>query len=257
MKATFTFLLLALLSVGVAAQYSLPVTFETAEEDTCWEMFANDNGSMALADNPEDGGINTSAKVLMMEVAADASPWAGAFSDYYGEMAITDDNYMMQMMVYKSVVTNACLKLEGNGQMEIKVPNTAVNQWELLEFDFTDMIGTTFPRLTWFPDFPDTRTEGSTNYVDNIGFLGQGTSVKHVNNVLLAVFPNPAVEKITVQYPGMTAATITNIIGQRVNSMSFDMANFKEINVSDLKAGVYFITIDTADGQYSTKFIKK
>jgi len=256
MKATFTFLMLALLSVGVAAQYSLPVTFETAEEDTCWAMFANDNGTMEMADNPDNGTINTSAKCMKMVVAADASPWAGAYSDYYGDVEITADNYMMQFMIYKDVYTNCTLKLEGNGQIEVGVENTETNTWELITFDFTEVIGTTFPRLVWFPDFPSTRTAGSTCYIDNIGFVG-AEAVRKYNNELLSIYPNPTTDYLIVHYPGMTALTVSNVIGQQVMSMNFESTSQKQLDVNELKNGVYFITIDTAEGKFSTKFVKK
>ncbi len=41
MKTIFTFLLLAIFSVGINAQYALPADFETPEEDTTWLQFAN------------------------------------------------------------------------------------------------------------------------------------------------------------------------------------------------------------------------
>jgi len=265
MKATFTFLLLALLSIGVAAQYtSLPITFETAEEDTAWEVFCQGtNGSLALADNPANDGINTSAKCIKLVADTDADPWAGFYSDYYPVLPITDAQYMLQFLVYKDITSRLCFKLEqpddGSGsQFEcFNDGNTLTNEWELITFDASAAIGLNFNRITLFPDFPSSRDGvGSTNYVDLVGYEGS-SAVRKYNNELLSIYPNPATEYLIVHYPGMTALTVSNVIGQKVMELTFDEIAQKTIYVNNLKNGVYFITIETSEGSFSTKFIKK
>ena len=262
MKTTITLLLLAFFAIGVSAQYTLPVTFEIPEEDTCWHQFANAGDApenFGLADNPDDGGINTSEKCIKFTVLENADPWAGAWSDVYDSVEFTADNYMMQMMVYKDVITNCCLKVEqgrGGEVFEVKVPNTVTGEWELLAFDMTEVIGNAFNRLVFFPDFPDTREAGSTCYIDNIGFA-TASSVRKVNNVFLSVYPSPAKDEITIQYPEMRQITISNIVGQGISSLEFQPVGHKVVDISSLKSGVYFITLDTADGIVSTRVIKQ
>jgi len=253
-------LLLAIFSLGVNAQYALPADFETAEEDTVWAQFANAGDAaenLILADNPDNAGINTSDKCLNFIVLADADPWAGAWSEAYGAMEFTEDNHILQMMVYKDVISNCGLKIETGGDpVEVKVPNTVTGAWELLTFDFTDAIGITYARLVFFPDFPDTRSAGSTCYIDNIGWEG-ATSVRKVNGAYISVFPNPATEMLTVQYPDMRGITITNLAGQRIRSLEFQTANHRVIEISDLVTGLYFVTLETANGPVTSRFIKK
>ncbi len=261
MKTTVTLLLLTFFTIWVSAQYELPVTFENIDEDTAWTQFANgesDPENFVLVDNPDISGINTSDFCIMFIVVENADPWAGAFSDYYGPIDITEENHMMQMMVYKDVITDCYLKLELTQQEYVQdiVPNTVTDEWELLIFDFTDAIGTSWPRLVFFPDFPDPRESGSTCYVDNIGFFST-SSVREVNNVFLSVYPNPANDVITIQYPEMRQVTISNIVGQRIRSLEFMHTGHKVVDVSSLESGVYFITLDTADGIVSTKFVKQ
>ena len=76
------------------------------------------------------------------------------------------------MMVWKSVISPVGFKVEastnGGPVKEVKVSNTLTNQWELITFNLSDCIGYSYPRIVIFPDFPDTRTSGTTVYLDNI-----------------------------------------------------------------------------------------
>ena len=115
MKTTITILLLAFFAMGVSAQWELPITFENPEEDTAWVQFANagdDPANFVLADNPDVGGINTSDFCIEFTVLETADPWVGAWSDYYDSVEITEENHMMQMMLYKDVLSPCALKLE-------------------------------------------------------------------------------------------------------------------------------------------------
>jgi hypothetical protein len=262
MKTTITFLLLAFFAIGVSAQLTLPATFENPEEDTAWTQFANAGDlpeNFVLADNPDNGDINTSDFCIQFTVLEGADPWVGAWSDYYGPIEITEENHIMQMMVYKDVITPCRMKLEvGDADnYEIADTNTVTNLWELLTFDMSERIGATYTRLTWFPDFPDPREAGSTCYIDNIGFYSEQTSVKKVNNAILSVYPVPAKDVIAIKYPEMRQITITNIVGQTIKSIEFQSTSHKIVDISSLKSGVYFITLDTAGGIVSARFIKQ
>ena len=264
MKTTITLLLLAFFTIVVSAQLTLPVTFETTEEDTNWTSFANEPDApedLTLVDNPDNSGINTSDYCVKHIVNETAAQWAGAVSTAYGAMEFTAEQHTMQMMVYKEIISPCGLKVEastdGGGNVELKVSNTKTGEWELLTFDFSDAIGYTYPSLVFFPDFPDEpRTAGSTNYIDNIGWA-TATSVRKVNDVILSIYPNPANDVITIQYPEMRKITISNIVGQRIRSLEFQSTGHKVVAISSLDPGVYFITLDTADGIVSTRFIKQ
>lgn len=75
------------------------------------------------------------------------------------------------------------------------------------------------------------------------------------NNSLedLSIYPNPASQKLTIQLPNtivIEKATIYNTLGQLIKT-----ENKKEINVSDLSKGSYFIKIDTDKGSTTKIFI--
>jgi hypothetical protein len=262
MKSIFTFLLLGILAVGVSAQYALPADFETPEEDTVWTQFANAGdapANMALAANPATDGINTSVNCLWINVLDAADPWVGASATAYGPYTFTADNYMMEMMVHKTVTSNCGIKLEDGttGNVEVKVANTQVGEWELITFDMTAAIGHTFNKLVIFPDFPDPRTAGSVCYVDNIGFVGAATSVNPEFATTITMYPNPVMDRVTVQYPGMSSMVITNVLGQRVKALKFQQSDREVIDLNELTPGFYFLNLETANGLVTSKFIKE
>jgi hypothetical protein len=262
MKKLFTFLVLALFTFSVNAQF-VSETFEVGKADTAWNQFANAGDApenMVMAANPDYFGINNSDSCLMFTILPEADPWVGAWADL-GDIVFSDDNYYMYMMVFKEGISNCGLKVEAGGDpanLEVMVPNTVTDEWEVLEFDFAAAIGLTYTRLVFFPDFPTERTEGSTAYVDNIAWEDMTfVSVKRVNNTFISIFPNPATEMIQVQYPGMKSITISNIVGQQVRTLTSTSNYIEKVPVSDLKAGVYFVTLDTPDGLVSSKFVKQ
>lgn len=262
MKSIFTMLLLAVFTLGVNAQLVLPADFESPEEDTAWVQFANAGDApenFGLAENPAKDGINTSDNCIMFTVLVNADPWVGAWSEAYGPHEITAENYMMEMMVHKDVISNCGLKFEaGTGDnVEHLVPNTVTGAWELITFDLTAAIGYTYDRLVFFPDFPDPRTGGSTCYIDNIGIVGGSSSVAPDKLSGMSIYPNPAADRITIRYEGISSVTISNMLGQNVMSLEFLNSAQEVIEVSDLSPGIYFITLQTRSGLVSSKFIKE
>jgi hypothetical protein len=113
MKSIFTFLVFAIFVAGVNAQYQLPVDFEADQSDTVWAQFANAGDApenFLRVENPYPEGINTSGHCIKFTVMPTAYPWVGAWSDAYQPVVIESDRYMMQMMVFKDVITNCCWK---------------------------------------------------------------------------------------------------------------------------------------------------
>lgn len=262
MRTILTLLVLAFFSLGVSAQYGLPVDFETAMEDTAWTQFANAGDlaeNMVLAENPAKDGINTSDSCLKFVVLDNADAWAGAWSESYGSFPVTSEHHVMEMMVLKDKIDRCGLKLEGDGDaIEVLLPNTVTGEWELLTFDFTAAIGKTHTRLVFFPDFPDgDRTTGGTVYIDNIQYVGGWTSIKEVYGAEINVYPNPTPDILTVKYPELQRITISNMVGQHIRSVELNNENFTRLEVSDLVPGVYFLTVDSSRGKISSKFIKE
>ena len=265
MKTTFTLLLLAFFAVGASAQLGFPITFETGGELAFWTQFSNSGDApenFTIVENPANDGINTSDSCVKFIVLDGADQWAGAFSqaDAYVDYPITQDNSILEMMVYKDKISRCCLKVEGDpgGSLEIFTDNTKTGEWELLAFDASAEIGTTHTLVVFMPDFPaDARTSGGTSYIDNIGFQSGWTFVREVNGVDITVYPNPTADILTVKYPNIDRITISNIVGQSIRSLELQQVDFSRVDVADLKSGVYFLTIESAGVLVSSKFIKE
>jgi hypothetical protein len=260
-------LLLVCFAIMVSAQelpISFPITFETGDLSN-WTQFSNggdDPANFTIVDNPDKSGINTSDKCVQLIVKDNADQWAGAFSkaDSTENYTITAEQSILEMMVLKDKISRTCLKVEGDpgGPLEIFADNTVTGVWELLVFDASGEIGKTHTLVVFMPDFPaEARTSGGTNYVDNIGWHGGATAVKEVNGIDMTVYPNPTADVLTVKYPGIDRITISNVVGQRVRSIEYGGVDFSRVNVSDLKAGVYLLTIEANGNSASAKFVKK
>ncbi|WP_165821971.1 CHRD domain-containing protein [Hymenobacter edaphi] len=80
----------------------------------------------------------------------------------------------------------------------------------------------------------------------------------------LAAFPNPVREQLQLIFEGRVAAPgtiqVTDVLGRRVLSQTVRMqpgANNPTLGVSDLKAGIYFVTINVSGTKIVTKFAKE
>jgi hypothetical protein len=266
MKTLFTFIVLFAFTLGVSAQLLAPITFETSADTTGWITFANGadgtEDDIIIVANPAKNSVNSSDSVLQFNVNTDASPWVGMFTDKYEEMVFTETAHTLYVMVYKSVISPLAFKLEkstngGATVMEVKVENTVTDEWEAIAIEMTLAIDFTYSRLVFFPDFPASVTgEGSTNYFDNI-YNSSMVSVKKMAGASMVVFPNPVENRMAVQYPEMTGLTVSDMLGKTVRSVNFQRANSKVIDLEDLKTGIYFVSVKTESGTYTSKFMKK
>ncbi|MFA6403793.1 MAG: T9SS type A sorting domain-containing protein [Salinivirgaceae bacterium] len=261
-KLNLLFVFGLIVSQNVQAQFELPIIWETVGEDTAWNVFANgaaDSSNFVIVDNPDKTGINSSDSCLKFTVLDAADPWAGAYSDYYGEIALTEDNHIMQMMVNKNVITPITLKLEiGTTASPISVDaeNTVTDEWELITFDFTEFIGESYTRLTFFPDFPSARTAGSICYIDNIGFYFEPSSINENNQSTVKVFPNPTHDYLTVISKNLIESVhIYDFAGKSVKSFNGISDVTAKLEISNLNSGLYLAKIKDNQGNTESKKI--
>ena len=244
-------------------------SFEEEADVDAWEIFSNGaagESDLAVVENPDKTGLNSSEMALRFIVNADADPWVGMKNEgsFLGENALvfTEENHIMSMLVYKTKQSDVLLKLEadldGGDPIEVRLANTMVDEWEELVFDFAAAIGKTFEKLVVFPDFPVAREEGTIVYLDNIKFVSGGTvSTNLFSKSSVKIFPNPTSSKLNVQHADMTGITIRNIAGQTVRNISFHSVGTKTIEVGDLNSGVYFLSVKSESGLHTSRFIKK
>ena len=176
------FLLASLVFVNIALSQNAPIDFETDGygADWTWTVFENDtNPPLEIVTNPDPSGINTSETVAKFTALQLGQPFAGVESLHgsdIGTFNLTASNALVNIMVYKTKISDIGIKYvtpSGGAQMELKVANTQVNQWELITIDFSDYIGlpetTGLDQIVIFPDFI-TRDADDVIYFDNISF---------------------------------------------------------------------------------------
>jgi hypothetical protein len=183
-KFTIVFLMLA---ATVSFAQNAPINFEPGGQgaDWTWTVFENlTNPPLEIIPNPDQSGINTSATVAKFTALQGGQPWAGCESQHgedLGAFVLDETNNIIKIMVWKPVISDVGIKLAsalGWSQGEIKVPNTLINQWEELTFDFTGFINPPpdqgqLDQIIIFPDFSP-RTQDNICYFDNITFHPSG-----------------------------------------------------------------------------------
>ncbi len=163
-------ILMTALSAIMFAQYTT-VDFEPGGQGADWTWTVNENGTnppLLFIDNPYWGGINTSFKVANFTALDAGMDWALCYTDDIEPFIFDSTNKTVKIMVYKSVISNVGIKFEGTSPAaEILIPNTVINQWQELTFDFSGSIGNTYNRLVIIPDFA-ARNQDNQIYFDNI-----------------------------------------------------------------------------------------
>ena len=79
------------------------------------------------------------------------------------------------------------------------------------------------------------------------------TGINENTNIDVEVYPNPSYENFTIVCNEMTKISIYNIIGTLIMDSE---VNSNSYIVDNLKAGVYFFNIETANGNIIRKVIK-
>ncbi len=80
------------------------------------------------------------------------------------------------------------------------------------------------------------------------------TSVQHSSEAI-RIYPNPAKDIITVEFPQKTKASFKIEINDMTGNLVLEAENQEKINTSDLKNGVYMVTIKTDKGNTTRKII--
>lgn len=111
-------------------------------------------------------------------------------------------------------------------------------------------------------------TDGVYTITHTVGdcSLYQATTMMTITNTLgtteiettdFALFPNPTTGRLQIETTQkITTVNVYNLVGQEVKAFALQ-ANQKAIDISNLKAGSYFVTLQNAAGNVYTKLIVK
>lgn len=132
---------------------------------------AEDLSTMMILPNPDPTGVNLSDYVIKFNRDKDGVPWGGFWSPLPAVIDVTTNKFV-HVKVWKPRISPIKFKIEGGdaGTIEIfsKYPQTKINEWEDIVFDFTEKTGT-YPIIAFMPDFEDplTLTEDINIYFDD------------------------------------------------------------------------------------------
>jgi hypothetical protein len=143
---------------------SIPLNFEYP---ITYGWFDFDGGNMTVINNPQVGGINTSAKVARM-VKNPGQPWAGSFLTLSEPIPFNLSRTFKMKVFSPRVGAKVLLKVENSSNpginFEKEVTISTANAWEELTFDYTGInTSNTYDRVVLIFDL-GTPGDGSPNF---------------------------------------------------------------------------------------------
>jgi hypothetical protein len=233
-----------------------PISFEIGEFGLTWNwtVFENvGNPPLEIVTNPDVTGLNTSSTVAKFTALQGGMPYAGVECAHgeVGSFTLTPANCIVKIMVNKPVISNVGIKFatgSGASTGELLVPNTQINKWEELTFDFTQILGlptsTGINQVIIFPDFQN-RTSTNICYFDNITFGVTGPPL----GTPMTPAPSPTFPAGDVI--SMFSNVYTNVaVDTWQTSWSQGTLNDIQIQGNDTKkySGLNFVGIETTGG---------
>jgi hypothetical protein len=148
------------------------VNFETNGNDWNWILFDGTKANFDVVANPSKVGNTTDSCAMLQITDVTADPWLGVFSPDFPDFTFDANNCFVRIWVYKDHISNVGLKIEPARTTDYNIPNTVINQWEEIVFDYSAYIGMEAKTLVVIPDFAPgpPRTYTSTSYFDEVSF---------------------------------------------------------------------------------------
>jgi hypothetical protein len=146
---------------------------------------AEDLSSLTVVNNPFKTGINTSNKVCNLLRDKDGIPGIDFWSTK--TVDLTTNKYI-HVKVYKTRITAVKFKVEdglgGILEMTSINPQTKINQWEDLVFDFSSLTGN-YTKISLMPDFIDPVGLGAdiNIYFDDIMVNNNPNSISYIDEL--------------------------------------------------------------------------
>jgi hypothetical protein len=236
-----------------------PITFEPEGSAYNWETWYT-GSTVSIVDNPNVNGVNTSAKVGKLFMPSGSPNWVGTKTLSINPIVITDENKFLSIDVYKEDLNQIQVSMESNDVTKPKayknIKPSKVNEWETFTIDFSVLVGDTMEFVALKPETSLTSNlaADAVFYFDNISWSSGPVAVNTVSNQKFNIFPNPAADIITICGVNNKVVKITNITGEVVKQEF--IRNDSPINIADLKAGIYFISVESNWGLSTVRFIK-
>ena len=252
---------------GGLNQIDLPVTFEDPEVYYSLIDFEG-NGPSTIV---EEGGNHYVEVIKTDESGTSAGVTIGTEEGFATDIPITSSDTKMYAHVYVEGTTQTGIpvrfKIENSNDptqsVETEAFTTVADEWEVLEFDFsneatgTAALNTSYPfnMASIFFNFGSIGDNETIYRFDNVSF-GSPISLGINDNIFTPyrVYPNPFIDKINIiGIEGYEIIFINDILGKEI----FRGVGLEEINLSSFEKGTYFLTVSKGSQSSTLKVIKK
>ena len=222
----------------------------------------NDVGpDFAVFENPFHNAPHCFLELAFVEVSSDGE-------NYFRFPAVTNVPYETQMGGFGIMDATMIHNFAGKYEVMYGTPfdldevedNALLDKNKITHVRLVDVIGTIDPEYATYDSeghivndpFP-TPYWSSGFDLDAVGVIHDLAHFDVPENPLdvVAVYPNPVMDKLTVKAENLQSVEIYNLVGQRVVTSSASVIDF-----GDLNDGVYFVRV-TADGKTITKRVVK
>ena len=143
----------------------------------------------------------------------------------------------------------------GGAEFPTSLGTLTAYTWNSFDIMLTTYTGVVYTAIDQFKFDGGT---GGTFYMDNLYFFNDtNTGISDVANNAISCYPNPVINKLIVSAQSeISEVTVRNLLGQSVKSVTINSTS-RTIDLSDVAAGNYFVTVKLTNGQLSTQKLVK
>jgi hypothetical protein len=241
---------------------SSPVWFQ---DNNTWEVTnqVSYNGANCLKLN--NNGVDEGTKHFLESQTFDLS---GATKVYFSFKYAFSNRYYWNDDKLKILASNDCgetwsvRKVIQNSQL-ITAENTTsfnplFNQWE--EASVTSIVLPYFvPNFRFKLEFIS--GGGNDFFIDNLNISFENVTGLNLNPKInsFKLFPNPANSEITIEHPEQVISgfRLMDVSGKEILVQKFNYCNQKNIDISSLAKGYYFMVVESLESSQTIPFFKK
>ncbi len=215
----------------------------TAAAPDCWSTI--DAGVTITEENTTVHGGSASMHVDV----TDAAQANTDIRQYFN--AVAGETYDVSVWVYQlDTLSQARLYFKDWQGFSDKL---LVNQWQEITYQYTATTTEAFEVGLRFYDAAGF-VDHSNMYIDDF-FIQIVTGVNSVNNSSLNIYPNPVNDILTVKGQNISSVEIIDINGKTQRLIN-NVKTTQNIDVADLKQGIYFVKITNEKGTKVSKLVK-
>lgn len=245
---------------GFANQYSCIAGTGEGGSQNYAVSFLESDGSIIRTENEAAGGVvdglyvnnSTYAYLSMLDGDQFAKKFGGESGDDPDFFVLTIKRYFEGQLRQDSIdFYLADYRFDDNSQ------DFLVNEWTYIDLSSLGNVDS----LSFTLRSSDNGAFGMNTpayiCIDNIRTRDEATNVLDINNNKVSIYPNPVADHLYLEIPSAEEVDIVirNIAGEYLqNHRSLSLAT--QLDLSELEAGMYIITVNGKDWTGNTKFLK-